>query len=70
MHTTKPITISLPADILRKTEPIANEDVRTGIDVTYPNVQSDLPLVQFRFSRIIESGKGLSNGGRSAILIE
>lgn len=33
MRTTKPITISLPADILRETERIAKEEVRTRTDV-------------------------------------
>ncbi|MEW6246199.1 MAG: ribbon-helix-helix protein, CopG family [Nitrospirota bacterium] len=33
MRKTKPITISLPADILRETERIAREEVRTRTDV-------------------------------------
>ena len=33
MRTTKPITISLPANILRETERIAKEEVRTRTDV-------------------------------------
>ena len=33
MRTTKPITISLPAQILRETERIAKEEVRTRTDV-------------------------------------
>ena len=33
MRTTKPITISLPTNILRETERIAKEEVRTRTDV-------------------------------------
>ena len=33
MRTTKPITISLPTDMLRETERIAKEEVRTRTDV-------------------------------------
>ncbi len=33
MRTTKPITISLPTDVLRETERIAKEEVRTRTDV-------------------------------------
>ena len=42
MRTTKPITISLPADLLRETERVAKEETRTRSDLIRDALQQYL----------------------------
>jgi Arc/MetJ-type ribon-helix-helix transcriptional regulator len=48
MRTTKPITVSLPADLLRETQRVAREDARTRSDLIRDALQQYLASRRWR----------------------